>query len=79
MHACVVLAGGTAVTGPGANSELATVLPLLLQVTDPNGGQMHESKAQHQGQFAFTTKVAGEYQACFSTHGAVCAGGRGTC
>jgi hypothetical protein len=36
---------------------------------------MHESKAQHQGQFAFTTKTAGEYQACFSTHGAsVCLG-----
>jgi hypothetical protein len=30
---------------------------------------MHEAKAQHTGQFAFTTKIAGEYQACFSTHG----------
>jgi hypothetical protein len=42
-----------------------------VQVTDPNGGQMHEAKAQHTGQFAFTTKIAGEYQACFSTHGAI--------
>lgn len=51
--------------------ELAAACPFHVQVTDPNGGQMHESKTQHQGQFAFTTKVAGEYQACFSTHGAV--------
>lgn len=39
---------------------------------------MHESKAQHQGQFAFTTKTAGEYQACFSTHGA-CVGQTDVC
>lgn len=39
---------------------------------------MHESKAQHQGQFAFTTKTAGEYQACFSTHGA-CVGQTDEC
>jgi hypothetical protein len=42
---------------------------LLMQVSDPSGGIVHENKAQHQGQFAFTTKSAGEYQACFTTHG----------
>jgi hypothetical protein len=42
---------------------------LHLQVSDPSGGVVHENKAQHQGQFAFTTKAAGEYQACFNTHG----------
>jgi hypothetical protein len=39
------------------------------QVTDPSGAAVSESKGQHQGQFAFTTKTAGEYQACFSTVG----------
>lgn len=45
-------------------------LPIYVnvKVTDPSGGTVHENKAQHQGQFAFTTKTAGEYQACFTTH-----------
>lgn len=47
-------------------------VPDCKQVTDPSGATVSESKAQHQGQFAFTSKVAGEYQACFSTHGGCC-------
>eukprot|EP00882_Tetradesmus_deserticola_P004555 GHRQ01004801.1.p1 GENE.GHRQ01004801.1~~GHRQ01004801.1.p1 ORF type:complete len:205 (+),score=53.30 GHRQ01004801.1:156-770(+) len=45
-------------------------LPIYVdvKVSDPSGGAVHENKAQHQGQFAFTTKAAGEYQACFTTH-----------
>eukprot|EP00879_Flechtneria_rotunda_P000343 GHRR01000434.1.p1 GENE.GHRR01000434.1~~GHRR01000434.1.p1 ORF type:complete len:204 (+),score=54.32 GHRR01000434.1:229-840(+) len=45
-------------------------LPIYMdvKVSDPSGGVVHENKAQHKGQFAFTTKSAGEYQACFSTH-----------
>ena len=38
-----------------------------LQVTDPGHSVLHSSKAQPKGQFAFTSKIAGEYKACFTT------------
>ncbi|GFH21477.1 GOLD domain-containing protein [Haematococcus lacustris] len=36
------------------------------RVEDPHGLLIHESHAKTAGQFAFTTKIAGEYKACFS-------------
>ncbi|KAF8071156.1 emp24 domain-containing protein [Scenedesmus sp. PABB004] len=52
-----------------ANRDNPT-LPIYVnvKVTDPSGAAVHENAAQTQGQFAFTTKTAGEYQACFTTH-----------
>eukprot|EP00775_Hariotina_reticulata_P012968 gene12968-13097_t len=45
-------------------------LPIYVdvKVSDPHGAAVHENRAQTKGQFAFTSKVAGEYQACFTTH-----------
>eukprot|EP00877_Chromochloris_zofingiensis_P008285 jgi/Chrzof1/370/Cz01g13130.t1 len=45
-------------------------LPIYVdvKVTDPAGSIIHETRAQHKGQFAFTSKIAGEYQACFLVH-----------
>ncbi|GBF95257.1 hypothetical protein Rsub_08288 [Raphidocelis subcapitata] len=36
-------------------------------VTDHSHQVLHQSKAQSSGQFAFTSKSAGEYKACFTT------------
>ena len=38
-------------------------------MNDPQGGVIHENRGQSKGQFAFTSKVAGEYQACFTVQG----------
>jgi hypothetical protein len=50
------------------------------QVEDPHNQLLHENHGKSEGQFAFTTKVAGEYKACFTVRGgfvlhAVVAGG----
>lgn len=37
-----------------------------VRVTDPLGVIIHENRGQSSGQFAFTSKSAGEFQACFS-------------
>jgi len=36
-----------------------------MQVNDPHGQIIHDGKGQAKGQFAFTSKLAGEYQCCF--------------
>ncbi|GAX75488.1 hypothetical protein CEUSTIGMA_g2931.t1 [Chlamydomonas eustigma] len=45
-----------------------------LKVEDPHGNSVHDSYAKSSGQFVFTTKLAGEYKACFTaldTHNAI--------
>lgn len=39
------------------------------QVEDPHGTILHESTGKAEGQFAFTSKQAGEYKACFAVRG----------
>lgn len=39
------------------------------QVEDPHLAVLHEVQQKAEGQFAFTTKVAGEYKACFTVRG----------
>lgn len=43
---------------------------LYVQVEDPHSAVLHESHGKTDGQFAFTTKSAGEYKACFTVKGA---------
>lgn len=40
-----------------------------LQVSDQNNAALYTGRAQEKGQFAFTSKAAGEYKACFTTAG----------
>uniref|UniRef100_A0A7S0V2T3 GOLD domain-containing protein n=1 Tax=Polytomella parva TaxID=51329 RepID=A0A7S0V2T3_9CHLO len=39
-----------------------------VKVLDPHHDVIFETKNVSKGQFAFTSKLSGEYQACFSTH-----------
>ncbi|KAG1671828.1 hypothetical protein FOA52_000205 [Chlamydomonas sp. UWO 241] len=41
-------------------------MPIDVRVEDPNRQVMHHSSNNANGQFVFTTKVAGEYKACFT-------------
>lgn len=72
--------GGSAATRPAAARQGRLRMcptphhpPPPPQVTDPGHSVLHSAKAQPKGQFAFTSKSAGEYKACFTTAG-VCAG-----
>ena len=49
--------------------SLRSVGALLPQVEDPHGQMVHEVQQKFEGQFAFTTKTAGEYKACFTVKG----------
>ncbi|GFR47262.1 hypothetical protein Agub_g8949 [Astrephomene gubernaculifera] len=40
--------------------------PVSVKVEDPRGTVLHEATGKTEGQFAFTSKIAGEYKACFS-------------
>ncbi|EFJ44742.1 hypothetical protein VOLCADRAFT_82736 [Volvox carteri f. nagariensis] len=40
--------------------------PVTVKVEDPHGTVLHEATGKTEGQFAFTSKTAGEYKACFS-------------
>jgi len=50
-------------SGGGAGSRAHRVLP---QVTDPHGATLHHKEQQTAGTFAFTSKLAGDYKACFT-------------
>ncbi|GIL61994.1 hypothetical protein Vafri_16325 [Volvox africanus] len=39
---------------------------VTVKVEDPHGNLLHEATEKTEGQFAFTSKMAGEYKACFS-------------
>ncbi|KAG2450333.1 hypothetical protein HYH02_004838 [Chlamydomonas schloesseri] len=41
-------------------------ITVSVKVEDPHGITLHESSGNVNGQFAFTSKQAGEYKACFS-------------
>lgn len=47
-------------------------LPIYVsvKVADATGAPVHTAQSQSHGQFAFTTKSAGEYSVCFTAHGA---------
>lgn len=46
------------------NSDIPAYVDV--RVEDPAGLTLHEARGQAKGQFAFTSKTAGEYKACFT-------------
>lgn len=45
------------------------MLVLFVQVTDPNGVTVVNQGTSASSQFAFTSKIAGDFQACFTVSG----------